>query len=128
MVKSEKRMQDMLNQHHKNMQAFINEQFYAYDKVFSRGMSASALEIIRTENINDEEGACERSFATKFTLPLDSTEELVMWNAELKNELYSKFMVSFHVFTVILLWCIRRVCLQFLRFDFRLIDLFLFFN
>lgn len=82
-----------LSDHHKSMQTFINEKFYSYEKVFTRGISAAALDIARTVNVADDDAARDRSLLTKFILPLDSTEELVLWNTEIKDENYHKFMV-----------------------------------
>lgn len=87
-----------LSDHHKSMQTFINEKFYSNEKVFTRGISASALDIARKVNIGDDDEASDRSLFTKFILPLDSTEELVLWNTEIKEENYHKFMVSPDIF------------------------------
>lgn len=94
-------MQDMLNkslaEHHKSMQSFINEKFFTYEKVFTRGLSSSALDIVRAVNIDDADSASDRCLVTKFILPLESTEELVLWNTEIKNANYHKFMVSLDI-------------------------------
>ena len=85
----------MLLDNQKKMQLFIKEEFIAYEKAFTRKISECKC---RGENsatkLNVIDDALEKEMFSRFSLPLNSTEELLQWNTAIKDEAYHKFMVS----------------------------------
>lgn len=68
MVQHEDRMRDMIQimidkalaEHHKSMQTFVNEKFFSYEKVFTRGMSASVQKILPMMTMRLEEVSSQK--------------------------------------------------------------------
>lgn len=96
----EKRIEEMLVAHQRQMQTYIEEQFFIYKQSLTT-LSTSNL-CPEAAKVQMDKNELEKQLFAKFSFPLQTLAELKAWDAAIHDAQYNNFMVriTFNYFMI----------------------------